>query len=201
MLRRARKCATQLSSGVMPEKINEMKKKDRKRARQEAVKAERVKRQEQSREQAPFSRREMVDLMEHVARSISQKKLQDGYVYTSEWLNSQSYNVDQAIEYLRSNRIADDWELITKGNPYELFGSSDKRRAWMPLEKKEMSELIAWLDSKLNEQGCQHNHSLTNQWLRSKGIDNPAIGMALLSQGGSCDCEIVLNIEIDAIYP
>jgi hypothetical protein len=58
-----------------------------------------------------------------------------------------------------------------------------------------------WRSQAIFEQGCQHNHSLTHQWLSSKGIDNPAIGMALLSQGGGCDCEIVLNIELDAIYP
>lgn len=143
----------------------------------------------------------MVALMEYVAKRVALDRSEAGFAHTLEWLQANSVDSDLALSFLGSVGIADDWDVITKANPYELFGSTETRLAWMPIEEQDLNDLLNYLEEALEKRGCQHDLAMASEWLRSKGYDEQIAGMALLSQGGGCDCEVVLNVEAEAVYP
>lgn len=78
-------------------------------------------------------------------------------------------------------------ELANK--EYEEFIKS------LPIDQSLILELFDYLDSQLGERDCNHDYSITNDFLKSKGINNGKIFDWFQEHGGYCDCEILFNIE------
>jgi|SRR5215831_5064783 len=66
----------------------------------------------------------------------------------------------------------------------------------LPMSKDNFKKLFDYLDKELNEKGCDHTNSLTKQFLEHIATDNVNNVLAWLAdKGGSCDCEILANVE------
>jgi hypothetical protein len=178
-----------------------MNKKEKKRMRQKAIRAEIARREADRAARSPFGREEMLELVSYVGGRIMSEGHHFDFSYTKEWLKRREIQEEAAIRFLNEEKISDDWSLCVSGDPYKLFGSTENRLAWMPLEREDLEDLLDWLDEQIEAKGCNHDLSLTAQWLNEKGFDVPSIQMALLAQGGGCDCEVVMNLEPETIYP
>jgi hypothetical protein len=178
-----------------------MSKKDKKRQREEAIKAEILKRERQRAERSPIDRDQMLSLIEYVGKNIMGKGHEHNFEFTEKWTSSNSINFASLVIFLESERIKDDWDLVVSADPYDFFGTTSERLSWMPLEKNDLAALLDWLDAILPERGCKHDYTLTKEWLSSKDVDIPTTLMAFMSKGGGCDCEVVYNVEPENIYP
>jgi len=178
-----------------------MNKKNRKRQREEAIKAEISKREKQRAEKSPINREQMLSLVEYVGKNIIEKGHEHNFKYTDEWASKYSVEVVSLRAFLEGERIKDDWDLAVSADPYHFFGATKDRLSWMPLDKQELESLLDWLDKILPERGCKHDYSLTKEWLVNSTVNIPTTLMALMAKGGGCDCEVVYNVEIENIYP
>ena len=64
----------------------------------------------------------------------------------------------------------------------------------MPISLSQLGQLFDHLDVKL-ENGCDHTPRITTAFLTSNGLSQKRILPWLQDQGGSCDCEILANVE------
>jgi hypothetical protein len=65
-----------------------------------------------------------------------------------------------------------------------------------------LSRLEAMLESlaeKLEERPCDHTHRHLEAVLRAEGIDVEVGREALIAEGAGCDCEAVMNIDVDEL--
>lgn len=178
-----------------------MNKKTKKQIRQEVINAEIKKRERDRASRSPINRDQMLLLLEYVGKLIIDKGHDHNFKYTEEWAVRNSIEFDRLGLFLKEERIKYDWDLVVSCDPYDFFGPTTERLAWMPLEKEELENLLDWLDEKISEKGCAHNYALAREWLSSKSVDTSITLMALMAKGGGCDCEIVLNVEEENIYP
>ena len=178
-----------------------MSKKDRKRQRRAAEQAEINRRQEDCKKSSPFTRDELLDLIFFV----SEKYMRDGrtsdFTYTKLWLDSNGFDEELSISFLNDIKINDDWSLCMEGDPYALFGTSADRLSWMPIESAQLEALTDYLDAGVQNVGCKHNLALTKGWLEKHRHPVYPTLMALMAHGGFCDCEVVMNVEPEYIYP
>lgn len=66
----------------------------------------------------------------------------------------------------------------------------------LPLSRDIFKNLFDYLDSHLNEKGCDNTNILTKTFLLRSNNQNVDKTLQWLSDhGGSCDCEILANIE------
>lgn len=65
----------------------------------------------------------------------------------------------------------------------------------MPLSLNDLGNLFDHLDDKLGINNCDHTSNFTIAFLRSANLDQEKIVPWLEEQGGSCDCEILANVE------
>jgi len=65
----------------------------------------------------------------------------------------------------------------------------------LPMDKEIFQELFDYLDENLRD-GCDHNLTMTTEFLEEKGIGNiDKIVEWLNENGGYCDCEVLANVE------
>ena len=67
------------------------------------------------------------------------------------------------------------------------------------LTANEADSLMKYVDIRLHDQGCNHTHRFTQEWLDAH-IDfmrHDTILNELEDMGGYCDCEVVLNCYED----
>ena len=63
------------------------------------------------------------------------------------------------------------------------------------MDKELFQELFDYLDEHLGD-GCDHNLTMTKEFLKDKGIENIDKVMEWLNNnGGYCDCEVLMNVE------
>jgi hypothetical protein len=67
--------------------------------------------------------------------------------------------------------------------------------AALPLPVPELKAMFDMLDVEFPRQGCDHTRRLTRAWLERRGHDVEKVFAWLDTQGGSCDCEILANVE------
>ncbi len=79
----------------------------------------------------------------------------------------------------------------------EAMVAEDTKKAIeeMPLSLKDLGRLFDHLDFQLGIQGCDHTPRITSSFLVSLNLDTDEILPWLSEQGGSCDCEILANVE------
>jgi hypothetical protein len=178
-----------------------MSKKDKKRKREAAIKAEIARREKDRRDRSPLSRDDMLNLLAFVGEKVMVEGHSHDFSNTLRWLNSNGIDEEQALKFFGDEKIQDDWSLCTEGDPYSLFGPSETRLSWMPIDQFQLESLIQWLDDEIAKNGCDHDLTLTKQWLQANNCPVHPTLMALLAHGGGCDCEVVLNVEPEGIYP
>ncbi len=177
-----------------------MSKKAKKQKREAAIKAEIAKREKDRRDRSPLNRDDLLNLLGFVGEKVMIEGHSHDFKFTLEWLNSNGFNEEETLKFFADEKIIDDWSLCTEGDPYSLFGPSNTRLSWMPIDKAQLESLIEWLDGEVYEKGCNHELTLTKQWLQTNSCPVHPTLMALLAQGGGCDCEVVLNVEPEGIY-
>lgn len=79
----------------------------------------------------------------------------------------------------------------------EAMVAEDTKKAIeeMPLSLKDLGRLFDHLDVQLGIEGCDHTPRITSSFLASLNLNRDEILPWLLEQGGSCDCEILANVE------
>ena len=65
----------------------------------------------------------------------------------------------------------------------------------LPMKKELFLELFDYLDEKSETTECQHDFSLTRQFLSDKEVDSEKVLAFLQANGGYCDCEVLFNVE------
>lgn len=173
---------------------------DRMAKRAIAIEAEQKKRWAARAERCPVSRKTFHELIDYVALQIEESGVNEGFLYASAWCESESIDHTKIVEFLMAEGARDDWSLVLECDPYRLFGPAEGRRCRMPLERAQLEELIEYLEELVPQHGCQHDFELTRSWLERKGLVDMHIEMALIGQGGCCDCEVVLNVDVDFVY-
>jgi len=172
-----------------------------KQARRIAAQVEMQRRWQKAAEECPIPRQVFEQLWNFVAERIAEHGHDHTLSFTETWAGAQSVDLTSLFSFLRTHRISDDFTLILEGDPNKLFGPSTTRLAQMPIERKALESLLRWLDEACRANGCDDTHRLTRDWLSANGHPVWLTEMALLAQGGGCDCEVVLNVSPDAIYP
>ncbi len=178
-----------------------MSKNDKKRKREAAIKAEIARREKDRRERSPISRGDMLNLLSFVGERVMTEGHTNDFTFTIDWLKRNGFDEQAVLKFFSDENLIDDWSLCTEGDPYSLFGPSEDRLSWMPIESFQLESLIEWLDEKVPIKGCNHDLSLTTKWLKTNNCPVHPTLMALLAHGGGCDCEVVLNVEPEGIYP
>jgi len=178
-----------------------MSKKEKKRQREAAMRAEIARREQARRDRSPLSRDDMLKLIGFVGEKVMVDGHTHDFTHTLLWLRENHCNQEDTIEFLKSEKLVDDWSLCVDGDPYALFGASQDRLSWMPLDRPHLEALLDWLDAEVPKRGCQHKMTLTTEWLEANDCPLHPTLIALLAHGGGCDCEVVLNVEPETIYP
>ncbi len=73
--------------------------------------------------------------------------------------------------------------------------NKQKFRQSLPASQEVFQELFDYLDSKFDDQGCNHTNVLTVKFLNDHDLSPEPIINWLKDQGGYCDCEILANVE------
>lgn len=178
-----------------------MSKNDIKRQRVELMRAEIARREQARKERAPFSQEDMLKLIGFVGEKVMVDGHTHDFTYTLQWLRDNNCDQEKVIQFLNSEKIVDDWSLCIDGDPFALFGPSQDRLSWMPIDRPHLEALLDWLDVEVPKRGCNHDMTLTTEWLKVHDCPMHPTIMALLAHGGGCDCEVVLNVEPETIYP
>jgi hypothetical protein len=178
-----------------------MSKRNKKAAREAVIKAEIARREADRASRSPIDRQQMLSLVSNVGASIAENGHKNDFTLTDSWLNNNNIDVVKMHEFLASVNILDDWSLLIEGDPFQLFGASENRCSWMPLEKNELGLLINYVDTQVQENGCHHDHRHTKEWLSGRSHNQNEVIAALMAHGGFCDCEVVMNVEEESIYP
>jgi len=62
------------------------------------------------------------------------------------------------------------------------------------LTKKRKAGLIKYVESKLYEYPCDHSLRFSIEWAKMEDLDIEYVIEILQSEGGYCDCEVVMNL-------
>jgi hypothetical protein len=73
------------------------------------------------------------------------------------------------------------------------------RRA-MLLDEPSLNDLLDRLDVRLQDVPCDHTLRLTRAWADERGLDQDAVAASVAEFGGYCDCEVLANVDPEAIY-
>jgi hypothetical protein len=176
--------------------------KESKREREAAAREELARRAQVRRERCPLDR----DAFEALYQYVAKRSFTDGLVrgeldYTKSWLAAHSFDSAAMISFLGEQSVNSDWEVLVSADPCALFGPTPTRLARMPIDACDLLELLSWLERELDESPCAHDLQLTRHWLETNGRPVEVTEFALIAQGGGCDCEVVLNVDPENIYP
>jgi len=172
-----------------------------KNERRAAAEAEIARRERERELTSPLSRAEMEALFVSVAERTRSQGLSRDFDATRKWLVDNDKLVDVSLEFLVTNGVACDWDVLVGADPHVLFGPTPSRLARMPLDRASLTDLMAWLETALVERGCDHTLRLSLEWLGTHALPIASTEFSLIAQGGGCDCEVLLNVDPDRIYP
>src|SRR6188768_600416 len=174
----------------------------RKREREAAAREELERRARARRDLCPLDRDAFEALFEFVAaKTHASGSARSELNLTKSWLAARGLDPTVTISFLAEQDVYSDWDLLVSADPCRLFGTTPTRLARMPLDAPDLVQLLSWLEDKLEEHPCQHNLLLTRQWLLDNTKPTATTEFALIAQGGGCDCEVVMNVEPENIYP
>ena len=172
-----------------------------KRDRRLAAQHERERRWAVAETECPLTRTELEALWDHVAEHIGTNGHDHSFSAVTSWLVGRKFDAEPVLTFLRKHRIRDDFSLLVEGDPHRILGPTSDRLARMPLDQSSLEALISWLDRAVRDRGCDHTSRLCREWLAQHNWPVALAEMALLAQRGGCDCEVVLNVEPESIFP
>lgn len=172
-----------------------------KQARRAAAQAETQRRWRDAEANCPLTRKQFQALLDSVAEQVAEYGHENSFEYTDAWLGEHAIAVPPVHAFLNEHKVHDDYELIVQGDPYSLFGPTPDRLKWMPVGREDLDALIAFVEESCGRDGCDHSHRFTRDFLAARSLPLGITEMALLAQGGGCDCEVVLNVDPGEIYP
>jgi hypothetical protein len=175
-------------------------KQGRKAQRRAAAGAEQERRWRQAEAESPISREQLLQLVESVADRVAADGHDSSFKLTLAWCAANAADADRVVAFLGAHRVVDDYSLLMEGDPYKLFGPTGGQKAWMPLDERTLYELIRTVDESCRADGCDNSHRFTRRFLEARGLPVGKTEMALLAQGGGCDCEVVLNVDPERIF-
>jgi hypothetical protein len=175
---------------------------ERKREREAAAREELARRAQARRERCPLDR----DAFEALYQYVAKRGFTDGLVrseldHTKSWLDAHPFDATATISFLEEQGVNSDWDILVSADPCAIFGPTPTRLARMPLDASDLFQLISWLERELDEHPCAHDLQLTRRWLETNGKPLEITEFSLIAQGGGCDCEVVLNVDPENIYP
>jgi hypothetical protein len=56
------------------------------------------------------------------------------------------------------------------------------------------------VDAAVAANGCDHTPAATAKWAAREGIDLERLHEGLEEYGGFCDCEILMNVDVDEVF-
>ncbi len=67
------------------------------------------------------------------------------------------------------------------------------------LTANQAADLFAYVEVRLQDEGCNHTHLFTQEWLEANidFMQHEAVLAELENMGGYCDCEVLLNCYED----
>jgi Protein of unknown function (DUF2695) len=68
------------------------------------------------------------------------------------------------------------------------------------LDERSLNDLLDHLDARLSEVGCDHTLRETRAWAAGRGFDAEAVAASVAEFGGYCDCEVLANVDPEAIF-
>jgi hypothetical protein len=72
--------------------------------------------------------------------------------------------------------------------------------ARMPLDRAQLEALLDHVDAAVADNGCDHTRAATDDWAAREGIDLERLHEGLEEYGGFCDCEVVMNVDVDEVF-
>ena len=173
----------------------------KKEQRRLAIEREKNRRSQEIAEACPISRDDYEAMVNFVSDTLVERGHEHDFSVTTAYLAERMLPVESTLSFLVERRIKDDWCLLVDGDAHNFFGSSSDRLVRMPLEEKQLMELVEWVDSKIQLHGCDHSHKITRSWLEQNNIAPTRTIGALMALGGFCDCEVAMNVEPENVYP
>lgn len=73
-------------------------------------------------------------------------------------------------------------------------------RERMHLDAQSLNDLLDHLDRHLPALGCDHTLRETRAWAAERGFDVHAVAASVAEFGGHCDCEVLANVDPEAIF-
>lgn len=70
----------------------------------------------------------------------------------------------------------------------------------MPLERPQLEALLEHVDAVVAANGCDHTPAATDDWATREGIDLERLHEGLEEYGGFCDCEVLMNVDVDEVF-
>jgi hypothetical protein len=64
----------------------------------------------------------------------------------------------------------------------------------LPVAKPVLASLFEYVESRLEEEPCDHTRRLTEAFILEHGLDADPIHDWLEQSGGYCDCEVIANV-------
>ncbi|MAS94474.1 MAG: hypothetical protein CMO55_14840 [Verrucomicrobiales bacterium] len=174
---------------------------DKKELRQLAIQRELERRNRAAAEACPISRSDFEKMVDHVSDFLVDHPHENDFAVTTAFLEGKGLPVEETLSFLTERRIKADWDLLVSGDAHNFFGPSADRLVRMPLDEGELDDLLDWLDAEIEAKGCNHTHELTRKWLSTNGHPVVRVVGSLMALGGFCDCEVVMNVETEGIYP
>jgi hypothetical protein len=72
--------------------------------------------------------------------------------------------------------------------------------ALLPLDQVQLESLLDHVDAAVASQGCDHTRRSTDAWAGQHSVELDRLHEGLEAYGGFCDCEVVMNIDPDAVF-
>ncbi|WP_104524549.1 DUF2695 domain-containing protein [Blastococcus atacamensis] len=72
--------------------------------------------------------------------------------------------------------------------------------AFMPLDRPQLESLLEHVDAAVAADGYDHSPRAADDWARQHDVDLDRLHEGLTEFGGYCDCEIVMNVDPEAVF-
>ena len=81
-----------------------------------------------------------------------------------------------------------------------LRAQQEASAARMPLDRARLEALLDHVEAAVAADGCDHTLTATEAWATREGVDLGRLHSGLEEYGGFCDCEVVMNVDADAVF-
>jgi hypothetical protein len=71
----------------------------------------------------------------------------------------------------------------------------------LPLDRAQLEALAGHVDAAVTAGGCDRTRRVTDAWAAEHGVALDPLHQGLEEYGGFCDCEVVMNVDPDLVFP